>query len=206
VGLCPRHPSFSVRARRTHPAGHKGSVGSLLGVTDRRRRVKPVPIVAGATLLVALMAACTPSNPTSTERSPDPADPTPLSTRVPSDECSHGVVIEWDGSPGPSTRAGAIQEQLDWHEQALVAGPQRPGDIDRTAARIAVRTLRAGLEALPDAEAGAARYDTVVVEPIAEDGALLGSIRIEHHGGGGYRVGIFGAVGFDTDGPQCTPG
>ena len=165
-----------------------------------------MPIVVGVMLLVALMAACTPSVSTSSERMPDAPDPMPLSTRVPSDECSHGVVIDWDGSPGPATRAGAIQEQLDWYEQALVAGPQRPGDIDRTTARIAVRALRAGLAALPDAEAGATRYDTVVVEPIAEDGALLGSIRIEHHGGGGYRVGIFGAVGFDSDGPQCTPG
>ena len=180
-------------------------MGVLLGVTDRRRGAKTLPIVVGAILVVTLMAACTPSNQTTTEGSPDAPDPMPLSTRIPSDECSHGVVIDWDGSPGPSTRAGAIQEQLDWYEQVLVAGPHRPGDIDRTTARVAVRALRAGLEALPDAEAGAARYDTVVVEPIAEDGALLGSIRIEHHGGGGYRVGTLGAVGFDTDGPQCTP-
>lgn len=162
-----------------------------------------MPVAVGAMLLALVVSACTATMPP--DDAPAVYERKPVSTRLPSNECSEGGVYEWDDTPGPPTRAGAIADILQWYEERLAFGPTQPGDLDRRSARIAIRTLRAGLEALPDAEADAAPYDGVVVEPIADDGASLGSIHIDRHPSGGYRVGMFGAVGFDTDGPECTP-
>jgi hypothetical protein len=176
-------------------------MATLRRVTERRRHASSTAV--GALLLALMLSACAAAGPP--DSAADAPTPQPVSTRVPSNECGEGGVYEWDGSPGPATRAGAIQDMLEWYEKALASEPMQPSHTDRESARIAIRTLRAGLEALPDAEATVDADDYLVVEPIADDGASLGSIHIDPQRSGGYRVGMFGAVGFDTDGPECIP-
>ncbi|WP_157962447.1 hypothetical protein [Homoserinimonas sp. OAct 916] len=136
---------------------------------------------------------------------------------VRSEACSWAAILEWDGSPGPATAVGAVQEILVGLERQLTELPAGTGahtpisDPDHPVRlKISVRGLRAVRDVLAQQQHSGADHNGTdrggEVVAYTEAGQELARVLIEPAGieSSGFRVGMYGATGWSTDDPLCT--
>ena len=119
-------------------------------------------VAAAIALAVALLcvscAGVTVASPgPATSTAPAPSVPVvfPATELVQSEACSWTAIVDWDGSPGPATAAGAVQEILEGLERQLDALPDGTAahapvsDPDHPVRlKISIRGLQAVLDVL----------------------------------------------------------
>ncbi|GAA3888846.1 hypothetical protein GCM10022381_33350 [Leifsonia kafniensis] len=130
--------------------------------------------------------------------------------QVPAPNCSTGWILEWDGSPGPATRSGAIQDQLSWFEEQASLFPRdsaRSLDAldDPVMIRVAIRGLAALLDEVPAAESAIGTDEFMTVTSHLDDGQVLATATVMPMRAGGYRVDSFSATGWVSDDVTCSP-
>lgn len=130
-----------------------------------------------------------------------------------SEKCSIAVINDWDGSAGPGTRQGAVDE--------IIAGLKRdlaslPAVADRDFPDVApddnpviiaasIRSLEAIRSEVPRAEKGIEIDASLEVTARSVSGQVIGQAIIQKAGAAveGYRVEMYKAYGWVSDDPSC---
>ncbi|GAA3873542.1 hypothetical protein GCM10022381_15620 [Leifsonia kafniensis] len=124
--------------------------------------------------------------------------------------CSIGWVLEWDDSPGPDTRSGAIQNQLRYFEERASLFPRDSArsqfsEDDPVRIRVALRGLGSLLDEVPAAEKAIGTDEDMTVTSHLDDGQVLATATVIAMPAGGYRVDSFAATGWVSDDVTCVP-
>lgn len=158
-----------------------------------------------AAVVAAVTFACTSCAGTS-RGEPSQAD------LVVSEDCTAGSIFEWDASPGPTTRLGAVEEILAMFEKNLRALPSDAGRSetndtleDPVKLMVGIRGLDAIIVDLKKAEAAVGPDEDLEMAVTNPDGQVIARATISSHSGGGYRVEDFSGTGWTTDDPSCGP-
>jgi hypothetical protein len=132
------------------------------------------------------------------------------SSEVPAPNCSTGAnILEWDGSPGPDTRSGAIQDQLRYFEERASLFPRHSARSlfltdDPVRIRVAIRGLESLLDEVPAAEKAIGTDEFMTVNSHLDDGQELATAAVMPMRAGGYRVDSFSATGWVSDDVTCS--
>ena len=179
-----------------------------------KKRLRITTIGATVALLCVSCAAVTADPPGPTPSDAAAAPSVRVDSRaaelVPSEICSVGMIIDWDGTPGPATAVGAVQEMIEFMErppeppesvavQTPIGDPQHP--IRR---HVTLRGLRALLDVLIE-QWDSGQGQGGLVFAYTETGQELARAIVEKAGpaSSGYRVGMFSATGWTSDDPLC---
>lgn len=125
---------------------------------------------------------------------PSVAAPVQVATRIPSDNCSVGMIIDYDGSAGASTPSQAIQRWIDWAET-------NPDKSVPTRTKVLIRTLKATQASI--AGAATTSTGTIIVTGTERNSGQFAEVTIERPSAGGYVAGMIRGAAFVDDGPEC---
>ena len=160
-------------------------------------------VVAGC-----LLSACaTPRAGEAGEDSPGAGGPVEALSAV----CGMDRIYEWDGTPGSSTPAEALENTLNEVTQrssnlkGVEPDPTHrlSAEEDPVLSMIAIRGLNALIENARELDVDSLSKSTVKVSALTGNGEEFASAEIFEHPSGGYRVDTVRVKGFVSDHPDC---
>lgn len=127
-----------------------------------------------------------------------------------SENCSFGIIVEYDGSPAGATRMDALENMgkiLTDHltQTPATQDPTTVNDQLKDPIRLAsgIRGIETLKEILPSVEETRKPSDPIEVTATTNDGQQLASATISVQYDGTYVVEALNATGFQSDGPHC---